>query len=40
MPTVHKEIGTYYFKLEADLSVYDSSKPTNLTVLSDGWGKL
>jgi hypothetical protein len=27
---VQQEIGTYYFKLEADLSVYDSSKPTNL----------
>jgi hypothetical protein len=26
---VQQEIGTYYFKLEADLSVY-SSKPTNL----------
>jgi hypothetical protein len=23
-------MGTYYFKLEADLSVYDGSKPTNL----------
>jgi hypothetical protein len=37
---VKQEIGTYYFKLEADLSVYDSSKTYKLTVLSDGWGKV
>jgi len=33
-------IGTYYFKLEADLSTYNSTKSYKLTVLSDGWGKV
>jgi hypothetical protein len=35
-----QEIGDYYFKLEADLSVYDNSKTYKLTVLTDGWGKV
>jgi hypothetical protein len=33
-------VGSYYFKLEADISVYDSSKSYKLTVLTDGWGKV
>jgi len=33
-------IGTYYFKLEADISTYNSTKSYKLTVLSDGWGKV
>ena len=37
---VTQEIGDYYFKLEADLSVYNSSKTYKLTVLIDGWGKV
>ncbi|MBU0941125.1 MAG: hypothetical protein KKD36_06820 [Bacteroidetes bacterium] len=37
---VKQEIGTYYFKLEADLSVYNSAKTYKLTVLTDGWGKV
>ena len=35
-----QEIGDYYFKLEADISVYDNSKTYKLTVLTDGWGKV
>jgi len=37
---VTQEVGDYYFKLEADLSVYNSSKTYKLTVLIDGWGKV
>lgn len=33
-------IGGAYFKLEADLSVYNSTKSYKLTALTDGWGKV
>jgi hypothetical protein len=33
-------IQQYYFKLEADISVYDSVKSYKLTLLTDGWGKV
>jgi hypothetical protein len=32
-------IGQAYFKLDADISVYDSAKSYKLTLLIDGWGK-
>jgi hypothetical protein len=35
-----QEIGTYYFKLEADLSVYDGSKPYKLTCTIRRLGKV
>jgi hypothetical protein len=33
-------LGTYYFKIVADISTYDSTKSYRLTALTDGWGKV
>lgn len=35
-----QKLGTYYFKIEVDLSTYNSTKSYRLTALVDGWGKV
>lgn len=35
-----QKLGSYYFKIEADLSTYNSTKSYKVTAFVDGWGKV